>query len=369
MSFGFLSLGKLGIAPGAGGGVPENTVLPGTPTGTAQIGETLTSPDTGTWTGSPSLSRQWFRADPTFSGGSLVTSGGDIVYTNSADISGQTGATYVLAAADANKVVGVKVTDSVSVTTVASFVVGTVFDAAAATYFASASSINDQDQTYFNTFILALKTASCFADFEGLYFHGVGTQADAIVDMSGNGNDITISGTPTFTAGQGFTGDGSAYLDTGYNAATGGGLFTVDNAFLLVYTLGATNNDGALAGVYDAGDTARFQPRMSSGVARGRINVNTGNSDVAGAAGAGLAIILRDSSSNQSIIESDGTKTDFAVSSTGLGNGNVTFLGARYSKSSGVPLLASAFGRNMTASRWTAINNAFTALKSSLGIS
>lgn len=92
---------------------PVNTVLPAIPTGTATVGSTLTSPNTGTWTGSPTITyaRQWFRADPVYDGlGAPVLDGnGDPVYTNAADIAGETGSTYVLGSSDAGQVVGVRV--------------------------------------------------------------------------------------------------------------------------------------------------------------------------------------------------------------------------------------------------------------------
>ena len=80
-------LGLLGGAPAA---VPANTVLP-VLTGTAQVGEILTTTD-GTWTGNPApvLSRQW-KAD-------------DVA------IVGSTGPTYAPVTGDIGKVITVSVT-------------------------------------------------------------------------------------------------------------------------------------------------------------------------------------------------------------------------------------------------------------------
>lgn len=103
----------LAHSPVAGMGVaPVNTVLPSTPTGTIGQGNLLTSPDTGTWTGTAPITyaRQWFRADPTYSGNDLVTSDGDIVYTNAEDIDGANESTYTQTYADDGKVIGVRVT-------------------------------------------------------------------------------------------------------------------------------------------------------------------------------------------------------------------------------------------------------------------
>ena len=69
-------------------GSPVNSVVPAI-TGTAQVGQTLTS-STGTWSGSPTYARQWFAAGVA--------------------ISGATGATYVPVVGDVGKAITVRVT-------------------------------------------------------------------------------------------------------------------------------------------------------------------------------------------------------------------------------------------------------------------
>jgi hypothetical protein len=66
---------------------PANSALPAI-TGTARVGQTLTS-TTGTWTGSPTLTRQWLR--------------------NGVVIAGATNATYVAVLADLGKRISVRV--------------------------------------------------------------------------------------------------------------------------------------------------------------------------------------------------------------------------------------------------------------------
>lgn len=113
------------------GTAPDNIVLPSKPTGTIGQGNLLTSPDTGTWTGRGPITfaRQWFRAEPTYSGGNLVTSGGDIVYTGSEDIAGANGSTYTQTYADDGKVIGVRVTatNSLGAVSATSFVTTPIY--------------------------------------------------------------------------------------------------------------------------------------------------------------------------------------------------------------------------------------------------
>ncbi|MQW43490.1 hypothetical protein CN217_20970 [Sinorhizobium meliloti] len=78
----------LGAGVVVGIGAPSNSVLPAI-SGTAQVGQTLTS-TTGTWSGSPTFTRQW-NAD----GAAIV---------------GATAATYVPLVGDVGKVITVTVT-------------------------------------------------------------------------------------------------------------------------------------------------------------------------------------------------------------------------------------------------------------------
>lgn len=75
-----------GVVPGIG--TPVNSVAPAI-TGTARVGQTLTAAN-GTWSGSPTFTRQW--------------------KANGAQISGATGATYVPAVGDIGKPITVTVT-------------------------------------------------------------------------------------------------------------------------------------------------------------------------------------------------------------------------------------------------------------------
>lgn len=68
--------------------VPENTVLPSI-IGTGSVGQTLTA-DQGTWTGSPTFTRQWLN--------------------NGSDISGATGTTYLVQSGDAADSISVRIT-------------------------------------------------------------------------------------------------------------------------------------------------------------------------------------------------------------------------------------------------------------------
>lgn len=70
------------------------------------------------------------------------------------------------------------------------------------------------------TYINALKAAGIWSKLDMFYLLAQPTSALAGVDLIA-GRSLSITGSPTFTANKGYTGDGvSAFLDTGYNPAT-----------------------------------------------------------------------------------------------------------------------------------------------------
>lgn len=81
-----------------------------------------------------------------------------------------------------------------------------------------------------NTLINTLKTAGVFQRLDRLWLFGAENATQALVDLIG-ANAATAVNAPTFTPGKGFQGNGtSSYINTGYNPATAGGKFIVNDA-------------------------------------------------------------------------------------------------------------------------------------------
>lgn len=263
--------------------IPQNIVRPGTPTGSAVIGSTLTSPDTGAWGGTPTITfaRQWFRADPTYSGEALVMANGDIVYTGATDIVGATNATYALTTTDANKVIGVKVTasNSLGTVTLASFVVNPIMDAATvALAVRFTTPPTNQRQSFINTLVNSLKLAGIWTKLDALYVMAAADSQAARLNWVSSSFTLSAISAPTFTADRGFTGDGaSSYLDTGFDAtAAPSPNFTLNSAHLGVYIetvrvgvsavqMGVSSNSGSKEdAIYGYFSDGNFYPRINS---------------------------------------------------------------------------------------------------------
>ena len=116
---------------------------------------------------------------------------------------------------------------------------------AAQTYFdqvvTNGGSLTANEKTYINTFIGALGTD--FAEFDRLWIHGLSNSVAARTSLvNPTSTMITAVNSPTFTANQGYNGNGTnSYLNTNYNPTTQGVKFTRNSASLGFYCL--TNSD------------------------------------------------------------------------------------------------------------------------------
>ena len=128
-----------------------------------------------------------------------------------------------------------------------SFYYEAAFSASATAYFnqvtSNGGSLTNAEKTYINTFIGAL--GSDFAEFDRLWIHGLSDSVAARTSLANpTSTMITAVNSPTFTASQGYTGNGTTnYLNTNYNPTTNGVKYTLNSASLYVYS--RTNVNGS----------------------------------------------------------------------------------------------------------------------------
>jgi hypothetical protein len=101
---------------------------------------------------------------------------------------------------------------------------------------ANGGSLTTNEKTYINTFITALGTD--FAEFDRLWIHGLANSIAARTSLANpTSTMITAVNSPTFTASQGYNGNGTnSYLNTNYNPTTNGVKYTLDSASIYVYS-------------------------------------------------------------------------------------------------------------------------------------
>ena len=125
--------------------------------------------------------------------------------------------------------------------------------------------------------IHGLKNDGVWAILDRLWLFAAENATQAGIDLVARASivDPATTGNPTFTANQGYTGNGStSYIDTGYNVSTGA-KFVRDSAHYAVCHRTASSTSAVADGLFDAsinGDLLDWAPGASASSAR--INTN-----------------------------------------------------------------------------------------------
>lgn len=117
--------------------------------------------------------------------------------------------------------------------------------------------------------IRALKAAGLWAKLDAFYMLATPAADQALLNWKGTSFTPTPTGTITFTADQGYAGNGvDGRLDTGFNPATAGGVYAQDSAHAGIYNRTA----GQLTGVPFGHQTVIIMPRSTADEYQGRLN-------------------------------------------------------------------------------------------------
>ena len=209
----------------AGNYAPVNTVAPAITPFTysdAVVGDYLTTTN-GSWTGSGTITYtyQWYRVP-------------DLGGTND-PIVGATSSIYTLLFADADYLVSCEVTatDAVGSTSVSSNSLY-VYDADYYINVYSWTGYTTEPQSHYqNRLMLGLKSSGAWAKLDLFYVFATNatTAGDALVQWKSGFPQGTLVNIPTFTANQGFIGNGfDAYIDTQFDPYNMGVNYQQDNA-------------------------------------------------------------------------------------------------------------------------------------------
>jgi len=199
-------------------------------------------------------------------------------------------------------------------TTAWSFTVATTgYETESETIFAAFTTPPDDTRKgVINTAVLALKTgalsgSNVFAKLDLLYAEGAATNQAGRINWINPGTfTCTEVNSPTFTADQGFAGNGTtSYLDTGYTPSTNGSTFTQNSACLFVWsrTNSRSNSAAAIgAATSDAPAVAYINPWNLSvdNVSHG-LNGSTGFNAFAPTSAAGFFCLTRTASTGYDV--------------------------------------------------------------------
>jgi hypothetical protein len=146
----------------------------------------------------------------------------------------------------------------------------------ATTFLARTSGLDATHQTAYTTMICGLVTDGLWTGIDALYILATDTTTNANLNLKSTSFGLTQVGGVSFTADQGYTGNGTTgYSDTGYASSTAGGSYTQNSASFGVYirnnrtsgfTFTAISNDISATGA------ARWVPNYNT--ISGNYNIN-----------------------------------------------------------------------------------------------
>jgi hypothetical protein len=155
-------------------------------------------------------------------------------------------------------------------------------------------------------YINGLVSAGIWDKLDTRYLFATDVQANGLLNIVSSSYAATANGSPTFTAGRGFTGvagSTTVYIDSGFNPSTAGGRYTQNSAHMMCYSWNDDTADtGTSSGLVTPGATTVSQIllRYTSNLAYFRINDNvTSSGGVAVTSAKGLYHSVRTGSSAQ----------------------------------------------------------------------
>lgn len=223
-----------------------------------------------------------------------------------------------------------------------------------------------------NNLIVSLKTAGVWTKLDVLYLFAAADSQSALLNWVSSSYNCTATNSPTFTANQGYTGNGTnAYLATGFNPSSAAGrVFAQDSSHLGVYTL--STGTGVL-NVLEAGSTTlsanwginSFRSDLGN-VIRAELSGTAFSNSTAVASPKGHSAIAR-SSSSQVRIYRDGallaTNSDTSATPT---NTNLAWL--RYNTTySARQIAAGHMGGSLNDTEMAAMNTALSTYLTAIG--
>jgi hypothetical protein len=151
---------------------------------------------------------------------------------------------------------------------------GSGFDADAQAYFTSVGLIDSAYTAPISQFVLDLKSAALWSKFDRLWILA-NANATAALTCIKSLEVATPINNPTFTAGQGYAGNGtSSYLNSDFNPTSAAGNYTQDNAHLSVFsrTQGTAGVD-----LGSEGPNSYCGPRLAGNVFNYSVNGGAGS--------------------------------------------------------------------------------------------
>lgn len=185
---------------------------------------------------------------------------------------------------------------------------------------------SDNRKGLINTLIAGLKGAGVWSRLDAFYMPAAHDAQAASLNWVADAYNLTAVNNPAFEVDRGYTGNGiNAYLDTGFNPATAGGKFSLNDAHLGVWCLTDASEDKN-----DIGNlNARIFARNAGGTISARLNDTIAASGLPQVETAvGHTVISRDSASGYRIYNDGQERSSNTSAAMSMSNSTLIMLGA-----------------------------------------
>lgn len=215
---------------------------------------------------------------------------------------------------------------------VLSFASGGGNSAAYINFIARTSGLDATHQNAYAALLNGLTTDGLFNSdgtssyLDALYLFATADQTTALLNLVSASYTATKTGTPTFTANNGYVGSTGNYINTNFNASTAAGLYAQNSAHISVWSYGdgsGLQNIGIYSGTLDR---QHIYVHHSNGNAYFRINCDSA-AGVAIANGVGFSLGNRSASSAWQGYRNGSSVTSGSDASQALENAGHTFPG------------------------------------------
>ena len=216
----------------------------------------------------------------------------------------------------------------------------------------------------YDDLINALVYDSLWPKIDIMYVLAAANEANAAQNLKSSSYTLTASGSPTFAADQGYTGNGSSmYLDTNFNPATAGGNFSLNSQSNFAYSRTDAATIASFFGTLNAAPTIYMSPRSTDLL---YIGTSGGGYTTANTNAIGFYHSTRRGANDQEVYKNGASLTSNASGSTSLQSNNLAILRVGTGYSTGQCSFAGA-GGGMTDAEASKLYERFNAFKTAIG--
>jgi len=264
------------------------------------------------------------------------------------------------------QVVSVDSAGNASSSSDATFVTASPYSAEANAFFARLSTQpTTERKVLYDNLITDLVDADIWENLDALYVFAAADTATSLINLVSSSFTATKDASAPFTADRGYTGVGlSGYaIDSNFNPTTANGNYSQNSATAFIWNNSYQNSNQEVMGTTAGFDKLELYTRCCGGARYHRFNDDSEISETT-SDGSGLTALDRSASGSYNIYQQGILRKNRTVTSTGIPNNDITFIGANSS-----PVISvGGFGGSLTAEQHSILSESLKTYLDEVGV-